>query len=86
MYDTTNPTLALIAEQLEALGVNCVCDDHHSLGIRKGHLPTGIHIACTDTVEGFDAKLSEEGVQAIIRKHGWLERYDGETAFLWLAR
>jgi hypothetical protein len=84
MIDTTNPILARIAEQLESLGVYCVCDDHHSLGVRQGHLPTGIHIACNDTVDAFDAKLSEPAVQEIIKKHGWIERYDGETAFLWV--
>ena len=85
MLDTTNPTLAAIAEQLEALGVYCVGDDHACFGSR-GDAPTGIWMACDDTVEAFTSKLAEPDVQSIVSKHGWLERYDSETAMLWVEK
>ncbi len=83
MQDTTNPTLAAIAEQLEALGVYCVGDDHAFFGRRwPQDEPSGIWIAADHTTEAFASKLAEVG--PIVAKHGWLERYDSETAVLWV--
>ena len=85
MRDTTNPTLAAIAEHLEALGVYCVGDNHACYGVYDD-APTGIWMACDDTVEAFTSKLAETDVQSIVSKHGWLERLDSETAMLWVTK
>jgi len=85
MQDTNNPTLAAIAEQLESLGVYCVGDDHACFGSR-GDAPSGIWIAADHTTEAFTSKLAETDVQSIVSKHGWLERFDSETAMLWVTK